>query len=126
MSKQILLIVEDPETLDLATTILENIGYQVKATGDPQVGVTWWRDDSPDLVLFDPRMKLREGHSLHDMVAGDPLLRRPKLLYLVPRAELTQAKTRLGLSTSQTLTTPFEFEDLMNRVQQVIGSAFDD
>lgn len=126
MPKRILVITDDNETLELSTTILENIGYDVRATGDPQVGLTWWREDPGDLVMFDPHMELSEGHSLHTVVRGDPQLRHPKLLYLVPRTELTQVKTQLGLNTSQTLTTPVDFEGLMTRVRQVVGPAFDD
>jgi len=126
MRKRILVLDGDPETSELAVTILENIGYDVKATGDPQVGLNWWRDESPDLVLLNPDLELTNHHTLHSVVVGDPLLRRAKLVYLVPRTKFAQTKARLGLSTAQTLTTPFEFEELMTRVQQLIGSAFDD
>ena len=126
MSKKILLIESDTETTELAVTILENIGYEVKATGDSRVGLTWWRDEHPDLVLFNPQMQVGDAHSLHSVVSGDPLLRQAKLVYLVPHTEFARVKAELGLSTTQTLAMPFEFEDLMNRVQQLIGPAFDE
>jgi DNA-binding response OmpR family regulator len=126
MSKKILLVEDDDETLALGKTILENVGYEVLATADSSLALTWWRDEKPALVLFNPHLPLRDGHTLHNVVRGDPSLRLPKLAYLVPQGEFAQFKKEFGIPSSLVLTKPFEFAELVNRVQLFIGPAYDD
>jgi len=126
MSKTLLLIDSDDEALELGKTILENVGYEVLATADSSLALTWWRDQKPALVMFNPHFHLRDGHTLHNVARGDPSLRLPKLAYLVPAGEFAQFKQEFGIPASLVLTKPFEFAELVNRVQLLVGPAYDD
>lgn len=126
MSKRILIVDLDDEARQMAQTILENVGYEVESIADTQVALGWWRERDYACVIFDPHLHLSDGHELHAAVSGDLMLRRPKLLYLCKAGEFAKMKTSLGIPSTLLLTKPFEFEDLVNRVQQATGPAFDD
>ena len=125
-TKTVLIVDGDDEALELGKMILENLGYEALATGDSALALAWWREKEPDLVIFNPFIHLRDGHVLHRVVRGDPLLRTPKLAYLVEEGEFSDLKKQLGVPSTLILTKPLEFEALMTRVTQLIGPAHDD
>ncbi|HEX2207307.1 MAG TPA: response regulator [Longimicrobium sp.] len=72
----VLIVDDDPDQHTVCGVFLEHSGYHVLHAFDGQEGVEMARDQQPDLVLMDIRMRRMDGVAARRALAGDPVTGR--------------------------------------------------
>lgn len=68
----VLIVDDDPDQHTMCGVFLEHSGYRVLHAFDGQEGVELARDQQPDLVLMDIRMRRMDGVAARRALAEDP------------------------------------------------------
>jgi CheY-like chemotaxis protein len=68
----VLIVDDDPDQHTVCGVFLEHSGYRVLHAFDGQEGVEMARDQQPDLVLMDIRMRRMDGVAARRALAHDP------------------------------------------------------
>jgi CheY-like chemotaxis protein len=69
----VLIVDDDPDQHTVCGVFLEHCGYRVLHAFDGQEGVEIARDQQPDLVLMDIRMRRMDGVAARRALADDPV-----------------------------------------------------
>jgi CheY-like chemotaxis protein len=70
--KRVLIVEDDPFSMDVATILLMHYGAEVHTADNGQEGVELARVTKPDFILSDISMPLMDGWGLIDVLKGDP------------------------------------------------------
>jgi signal transduction histidine kinase/CheY-like chemotaxis protein len=114
-----ILLVEDDEPVRIATaSMLEAIGYRVRAAGSPQEALSLCAEQDFDLVLMDVVMQSMTGVELSERLAR----LRPSLAVLFMSGYTEEAMAHRGLAELRwdLLTKPFSMQTLSQRVGEAI------
>lgn len=129
MSKRILVVDDRPNLLALLRMILEDEHYQVSVLQQGRGAVERMREDPPDLVILDLKLADADGMDiLETMRANNVTADIPVIVYT---AAVIEAETVSNLvsgnparySNVSVLQKPFDLDTLLERVQQVLGTA---
>jgi DNA-binding response OmpR family regulator len=94
MSKKFVLIVDDdPDTVDAVGMILENHGYEVGRAYDGIEGEKAVNDRRPDLLILDVMMPRKDGYTLCAELKKDSRTRDIPIILLTAVAEAVQTTT---------------------------------
>ena len=64
MSVQLLVIDDDSAVTDLLSLLLRSHGFEVAATNNSTEGLSMIRDNSPDVVILDLNLPIRNGREV--------------------------------------------------------------
>jgi len=124
MSKKILLVDDEPHILMAVKQVLECEGYNVTTVQDGHECLNKLEMVQPDLVLVDYFMPDMNGAQLCEEFRRrhDSRLRSVKVAFLtVARPETVGAEKLRRANVSDYITKPFDNEDLVQRVKQMVG-----
>lgn len=115
------LVVDDEEPIRVVvSTILEEEGYQVRAASDGEA-LRLAAQQPPDLVLLDIMMPVMDGPEVRRKLLQDPATAE------VPVVIMTAAGDAAGwarkLNAVGALQKPFDLDQLIHAVEQVVGRA---
>jgi CheY-like chemotaxis protein len=125
--KQILVIDDDPDIVEVIKVVLESAGYAVETAGDGDTGMAKMRAKKPDLVILDVMMrKETEGFHVSYAIKNDPALAKIPILMLTAIGERTGMKFSPDkdgeyLPVEAFVEKPIEPNDLISRVQKLIA-----
>lgn len=74
MTALILVIEDNPESMDLASYLLQCSGYRTLSAADGEEGVCIARRERPDLIASDLQMPLLDGFGVLKEIRSDPSL----------------------------------------------------
>src|SRR6516165_7555623 len=80
MDTQILVIEDDPASLELMGYLLRAFGYTPITVGTGEEGLEAARDAFPDLIVCDIQLPGVDGHDVARQLKGDPILRTVPLV----------------------------------------------
>ena len=113
-------MVDDEEPIRVVSTILEEEGYQVRAASDGEA-LQLAAKEPPDLVLLGIMMPLMDGPEVRRQLLQDPATAG------VPVVVMTAAGDAAGwarkLDAVGALQKPFDLDQLIRTVEQVVGRA---
>ena len=72
MKKKILIVDDEPEQIDFASTILEDNGYITISASNGIEGMKLVRTEIPDLILLDIMMPEKGGIGMYQELRNDP------------------------------------------------------
>ncbi len=128
--KRILLVDDEPDTVEMITTLLELEGYQVfsaysgtealkfldmerrRAPAEEEVPV--------DLILLDVMLGNEDGREICQKIKEDELLRFIPVIILTVRSSLQDKLNGLNLGADDYLTKPFINEELLAKVKVML------
>lgn len=118
-----ILLVEDSERLQLAIRAgLENSGYAVDVVSDGRTGLTYALKNTYDLILLDIMLPGLDGLSLlktfREQGCATPVL------LLTAKSSVPERVEGLRAGADDYLTKPFDFEELLARVEALVRRAF--
>jgi DNA-binding response OmpR family regulator len=115
--QHVLVVDDDPGTIDLLTTTLELAGYRVGTAGSGVEALARIAADRVDLVILDAELP-----DLEDVGRGYrvPVSERPPVLFLVPCEYLSKLLPGLGASTDDYVTRPFRIAEVLARTQMLL------
>lgn len=115
---QILLAEDDINLGFVIKDLLEDEGYDVKLCSDGVAALQAYNEKAFDLCLFDVMMPLKDGFTLAENIRKtDPDI---PIIFLTAKA-LTEDKVRgLSIGADDYITKPFENEEFMLRIENVL------
>lgn len=114
------LIVEDDKAL--AGIVADNLryeGYEVAVSGDGNDAITQLRAFQPDLVLLDIMLPERSGFEICNVIRQRG---RVPIIIVSARGQKADKIHGLKLGADDYLTKPFELDELLERVRNVLAS----
>jgi DNA-binding response OmpR family regulator len=116
--KKRILVVEDDEAL--AWMLCDNLafeGFEVQRVGDGNLALNLAREFAPDLVILDVMLPGRDGFDLVSLLRQSGPV---PIIMLTARGEKADKLKGLKLGVDDYVTKPFDVEELMARVQNVL------
>lgn len=98
MSKKILLIDDEQETVELVKARLERENYKIFTANDGQEGLKKARDVRPDLILLDILMPNLGGYGFVQQLRADHQLKNIPVIVLSGRAAMYEAFQKEGVA----------------------------
>lgn len=89
MSKKILIVDDEPDTITFISTVLEENGYTSLSAKDGVEGLDLLRKDKPDLILLDLMMPRKSGITMFQELRKDPSLSHIPVVVVTGVAEVT-------------------------------------
>jgi len=117
MNKRILVVEDDAA---LARVLCDNLafeGFDVRCVGDGNLVLNVARDFAPDLVLLDIMLPGRDGFELIGLLRQGG---RVPIIMLTARGQKADKLKGLKLGADDYVTKPFDIEELMARVHNVL------
>lgn len=121
MSKRVLVIDDDPDTLATTKGMLGVNGFDVVTANGGEEGVAKALTDSPDLILLDVLMPRMNGMEVFKKLREEPKTAGIPVIFLTAVEEETFVKSALMLGADQYITKPFDPEDLMIEVRKTLN-----
>ena len=124
MSQQILLIEDDNCVRELLHQTLARAGYDVIPASDGDEGLDLYRNNKPDLVITDIVMPQKEGlQMILELRRADP---DSKVIAMSGGGRYSNSdylKLAKKFGARATLCKPFQREEILNAVREVLGTA---
>ena len=114
----ILVIEDDASILFGLRDNLQRAGYEVRSAGDGQQGLELARTLRPDLVLLDLLLPGLSGHEVCRRIRADGL--EMPVVMLTALGEEPQVVRGLNLGADDYVTKPFDFPELLARLQALL------
>lgn len=116
MTKQIMIVDDDGDTLELMQLILECAGYDVRASTTGKEIQQGHPGDLPDLILLDVKQAEDEGRALCKHLKTHEQTKEVPILMLCTHAPVRQL--RKVCLADDFLAKPFELDTLLDKVEQ--------
>jgi two-component system alkaline phosphatase synthesis response regulator PhoP len=125
---RILLIDDDLDFVEATRTVLESKPYEVIVAYDGDDGLRKAKEESPDLIILDVIMPVKDGFSTAEQLKKDAELKNIPVIVLTSYAE-RGGESSISLSGGLTMETedyidkPVSPEELLRRVEKYLKRA---
>ncbi len=121
LSSTILVVEDDPVILDLLAVNFELEGHTVVRAVDGEEGLAQVRRHRPGVVVTDVMMPKRSGFDLLADIRADPELAPTPVILVSAKALASDVRDGLAAGADDYVTKPFEPDDLLVRVEKLLG-----
>lgn len=123
--RHLILVVDNlPVQLELARSILEPSGYEVRTAPGMRPALELARQEPPDLILSDVQMSEGTGYDFIQAVKGDPALRAVPFIFLTATMCTERDRARgLALGAARFLFRPIEPVTLLAEIAACLPAA---
>jgi len=118
--KQIYIVEDEKDIVDLLRYNLEKEGYRVLSSLDGAEAIKRIPEKSPDLVLLDLMLPGADGLSVCRSLKSDPKTARIPVVMLTAKGEESDKIVGLELGADDYVTKPFSGKELLARVKAVL------
>ncbi len=123
MKKPSILVVDDePPVRDILAYFLQEAGYDVLATGDPDEALGLARDGRPDLAILDILMPRMDGFDLCQMIRGHPESADLPVIFLTALGDEINRERGRVCGAMLYLEKPFRKEAVLEAVRDALAS----
>ncbi|HEY6960776.1 MAG TPA: response regulator [Gaiellaceae bacterium] len=112
---------DDEDILALVALRLERAGLDVHKVEDGEAAVAAARELKPDVAVLDVMMPRRTGLEVLAELRADETLRDLKVILLSARVQESDVERGLDAGADAYLAKPFKAQDLVAKVQELIG-----
>lgn len=116
---RVLIVDDEPDVLKMLKMVLELEGYETLLASDGETALRRIEAEEPDLVLLDIMMPVLDGWGVLEKLRGASLRKVPRVIILTAKGERNMEKA-MELGASKYLSKPFETEDLLASVRDVL------
>ena len=114
----ILVVDDDPNSLDIVSTFLEAKGYQVATAADGQEALAMLEQVRPILILLDVMMPGMDGWEVARVVKNHPEFSEVRVVMLTARSDFTDKQEGLRSGADDYIVKPVRLDDLERRVER--------
>ena len=118
VERTILVVDDDPDILQTLALCLSTEGYRVTMAANGQEALTLLERDEPACILLDLMMPVMDGWQFVAEIEKRGLRKAPLLILSADRAVQGHANK---LRADAFLAKPFDLDELLGKVQQLIG-----
>lgn len=117
MSKKILIVDDDPDILDALQFMLEEEGYQVRATekGDYAEQLPKDSTELPDLIILDVLLSGKDGRTIAQKLKSDQKTKQIPIIMISAHPTAEDSARRCG--ADDFLAKPFDIQILLDKVK---------
>ncbi len=121
MSKKILIIDDDLDTLRLVGLMLQRQGYQISAATNGQQGLEKAFEEDPDLILLDVMMPDMDGYEVTRRLRQNPSTLQTPILMFTAKTQLDDKVVGFEVGANDYLTKPTHPSELQARVKTLLA-----
>ena|SRR5687767_4175085 len=114
----ILVVDDDPNSLDIVRTYLEAKGYTVATALDGKEGLMRLEEVRPVIVLLDVMMPGMDGWEVARVIKNHPDFKRVRVIMLTAKSDFADKHEGLRAGADDYLVKPIRLEDLGQRVER--------
>ncbi len=118
--KQILIVDDEPDVIDMVRLNLTKAGFVVLTASDGMSGLTKSRQERPALIVLDLMMPQMSGLEVCKLLKADPLTQAIPIIMLTAKAEEIDRVLGLELGADDYVTKPFSPRELALRINAVL------
>jgi DNA-binding response OmpR family regulator len=122
MGERILIVDDDPLLCNLLRMALGRAGYEPVEAYAGDAALSYLAGNTVDLILLDVMMADVNGFDVLRKIKADPKLSDIPVIFLTARVDAISQKTGLDIGAVEYLTKPITPEDLIDRIQTVLGN----
>lgn len=116
--RPILIVDDDPDTVEIVRTFLEDKGYRVTAAMDGKEALAEMEESKPSLILLDVMMPRMDGWEVARVVKDHPDMGDVRVVMLTARGEFEDKQEGLRSGADDYIVKPIDLEDLAERVER--------
>ena len=120
LRNKILVIEDNPSSLELSTLVLRGQGFKVDTASDGQEGLQMAKAHPYDLILMDIQLPGIDGLTVTRLLKADPRTARTPIVALSARAMLGDEREALEAGCSGYITKPIEVKSFLNTVTEYL------
>ncbi len=120
LRNKILVIEDNPSSLELSTLVLRGQGFKVETATDGQEGLQKAKAHAYDLILMDIQLPGIDGLTVTRLLKADPRTARTPIVALSARAMLGDEREALEAGCSGYITKPIEVKSFLNTVTEYL------
>lgn len=117
MSKKILIVDDEPDTVELAKMVLSYEGYDITIAYDGDEALEKIRLETPDLVLLDIKMPKKDGLEVCRELKQDPEYKHIPILMFTAKAHNRDLELGWEAGADDYITKPFSGVALLERIR---------
>ena len=118
--KNILIIEDDRDIVEVIETTLETDGFKVASASDYVTGLAQLKKSPPDLLLLDLTLPQQSGLEICKEIRRDQNLNRLPIIMLTGRAEVSDRILGLEVGADDYITKPFDPKELLARIRALL------
>ena len=122
MQKVILIVEDDPMSLELFRDLLEVSGYTTLEATDGRQGVELAKEKKPDLILMDIQLPVMDGLEATSILKADPATKNIPIIALTAYAMEEDEERALQAGSDGYLTKPIRIEEFLEEVAKYLGN----
>jgi two-component system response regulator len=119
--KKILLVEDNELNRDMLTRRLQRKGYEVVLAEDGEQAVTQVETQSPDLVLMDMNLPVKDGWTASNEIKNNSATRHIPILALTAHAMAGDKEKALAAGCDDYETKPVEFARLIKKIEGLLS-----
>ncbi len=122
MTKKIMVVDDEPDTVDLVKLVLETEGYEILVAYSGQEALDMIKVNRPDLVLLDIMMPQMDGWMVRKKIVGNEETKDIPVVMLTAKAQPIDKMIGLHVvGVTDYITKPFGRKELINSVKRIVG-----
>jgi two-component system cell cycle response regulator DivK len=119
LSLKILLVEDNELNRDMLSRRLLRANYVVLAAGDGEEALRVIREQSPDVVLLDMNLPVKDGWTTCREVRADPSIENTKIIALTAHAMGEDKARAMDAGCNDYATKPIDFPELLEKISQL-------
>lgn len=122
MTKKIMVVDDEPDTVDLVKLVLETEGYEILVAYSGQEALDKIKVNRPDLVLLDIMMPQMDGWTVRKKIVGNEETKDIPVVMLTAKAQPIDKMIGLHVvGVTDYITKPFGRKELIDSVKRIVG-----
>lgn len=122
-TKKILVVDDEPGIVELLESRLKATGYQVSIAFDGVEALDKAKKEKPDLIILDLMLPKMDGYKVCALLKRDARYAKIPIVMFTARAQEEDRRMGLEAGADGYLTKPFDPQVLLDKIEQLIGSA---
>ena len=120
MSKQILIVDDEPNVVVPIQFLMEQQGYRVMIAERGEDALDLIYHYKPDLVILDIMLPGIDGYEVCEIIRLDPNYRDVRVMFLTAKGREVDIAKGLALGADAYLTKPFSNDELVAKVKELL------
>ncbi|MGV3773498.1 MAG: response regulator [Verrucomicrobiales bacterium] len=121
MKQKILVVDDEPDTVELLEFNLRNAGFETVSAGEGAEAIRKARSASPNLIVLDVMLPEMDGLEVCKLLRRDPATQTIPIIMLTAKAAEIDRILGLELGANDYLTKPFSPRELVLRIRNVLS-----
>jgi DNA-binding response OmpR family regulator len=122
MGTPILVVDDDPSSLEIVRTYLESRGYTVATAVDGKDALAKLEEVQPALLLLDVMMPGMDGWEVARVVKNHPQFQNVRVIMLTARSDFADKHEGLRAGADDYLVKPIQLEELGRRIERNLAA----